>query len=92
LEIWQVNRNLSPLAKSAYAQYGLFLRGVAQPPLGGAAQKRPTGVGLLPLGGFQKINHPISTLAKVILSLSKDDFCGSGTGKPAQNHPELVEG
>jgi hypothetical protein len=34
--------------------------------------------------GFQKNNHPISTLAKVILSLSKNDFCGSGTGKPAQ--------
>jgi hypothetical protein len=39
---------------------------------------------ILPLGGFQKNNHPISTLAKVILSLSKDDFCGSGAGKPAQ--------
>jgi hypothetical protein len=33
-------------------------------------------------GGFQKNNHPISTLAKVILSPSKDDFCGSGTGNP----------
>jgi hypothetical protein len=43
-------------------------------------------------GGFQKINHPISILAKVILSLSKDDFCGSGTGKPAQNHPSTSSG
>jgi hypothetical protein len=44
------------------------------------------------VGEFQKNNSPVLTLAKVILSLSKDDFCGFGTGKPAQDHAELVEG
>jgi hypothetical protein len=30
-------------------------------------------------------------LAKVILNLSKDDFCGLVFAKPAQNHSEPVE-
>jgi hypothetical protein len=39
------------------------------------------------LRGFQKNNPPVSTLAKVILSLSKDDFCGFGTGKTRSESP-----
>jgi hypothetical protein len=57
----------------------------AEPSTGGKEETPwQTRLPLNPIGRFQRNNHPISTLAKVILSLSKDDFCGSGTGKPAQ--------